>query len=137
MVALIHDFEVSSNTYQIANRDHRSAPETCRLGIVLNQALKHVELGVCSNVSMYVQYKDLRGDILGSLPSLVASRATSGNKGSGKRVSKYWNLRRAPEEVVVHMSEFPAGLMKGSNHAVGRHKKWCERSGAIGSIINV
>lgn len=40
VVALIHDFEASSNIYQIANRDHRSAPETCRLGFVLNQALK-------------------------------------------------------------------------------------------------
>lgn len=33
------------------------------------------------------------------------------------------------------MSEFPAGRMKGSNDAVGRHQKGCERSGAIGSII--
>lgn len=38
VVALVHDFEASSNIYQIANRDHRSAPETCRLGFVLNQA---------------------------------------------------------------------------------------------------
>lgn len=30
--------EANSNIYQIANRDHRSAPETCRLGSILNQA---------------------------------------------------------------------------------------------------
>lgn len=98
MVALIHDFEVSSNTYQIANRDHRSAPETCRLGIVLNQALKHVELGVCSKVSMY---KDLRGDIVGSLASLVASRPRPVTRGvareclntgiCGERQKKWWS----------------------------------------------
>lgn len=42
--------------YQIANRDHRSAPETCRLGLRTEPGIKkHVELGVCSKVSMYVQ----------------------------------------------------------------------------------
>lgn len=54
----------------------------------------------------------------GSLPSLVASRPRPVTRG----VAREWNLRRAPEQVVVHMSESPAGLMKGSNHAVGRHK---------------
>lgn len=51
VVALIHDFEANSNIYQIANRDHRSAPETCRLGFRTEPGIKHVELGVCSNVS--------------------------------------------------------------------------------------
>lgn len=51
VVALIHDLKASSNIiYQIANRDHRSAPETCRL---LNQASSMWNLE-CA--------QDLRGD---------------------------------------------------------------------------
>lgn len=69
VVALIHDFEASSNIYQIANRDHRSAPETCRLGFVLNQASSMWNLECAQK---YVQR--LKGWHFGSIPWLVASR---------------------------------------------------------------
>lgn len=49
---------------------------------------------------------------------------------------KYWNLQRAPEQVVVHMSESPAGSKEGSNHAVGRHKNGVKEVVQLDQLMN-